>query len=276
MGRIASYRNLTALVTGASSGIGRMLALRLAREGAAVVLVARRAPELEAIAAEVRAAGGSALPISCDVSDAASVENTCAEALDHFGCIDLLVNNAGYGHHRTFLEWDLADMERMMQVNYVGALRFTKLLLPQMAGRGRGWIVFVASVAGRIGTPLESAYAATKFAMVGLGEALSIELEDSGVHVLTVCPGVIRTPFFDAEALERMPPVARRQFVAPEKLVDAIIRALARGDRELTYPSSLAAAYVVKALAPGFMRRQVKRATLGGNSKGKASADKAR
>jgi short-subunit dehydrogenase len=91
-----------------------------------------------------------------------------------------------------------------------------------------------------------------------------------------VCPGVIRTPFFDAEALERMPPVARRQFVEPEKLVDAIIRALARGDHELTYPRSLAVAYLVKALAPGFMRRQVKRATLGGNSKGEASAGRTR
>jgi uncharacterized protein len=272
MGRIVSYQGMTALVTGASSGIGRLLSLRFAREGARVALVARRRSELEALATEIATAGGAAFPISCDVSDPASVQETCAKALDHFGRIDLLVNNAGYGHHRTFLEWDLADMERVMCVNYFGALRFTKLLLPQMVDRGRGWVVLVASVAGRIGTPGESAYAATKFAMVGLGEALSIEVEDSGIHVLTVCPGVIRTPFFDAEALDRMPPVARRQFVEPEKLVEAIIRALARGDRELTYPRSLAAAYVVKALAPGFMRRQVKRATLAAITKGRVSA----
>jgi short-subunit dehydrogenase len=264
--RILSYQGMTALVTGASSGIGRCLARRLGREGARVALVARRAGELDALAAEIGAAGGEALALPCDVSDLVSVEQACAQALERFGRVDLLVNNAGYGHHRTFLEWDLADMERMMRVNYLGALYFTKLLLPQMVDSGRGWIVFVASVAGRIGTPEESAYAATKFAMVGLAEALSIEVEDAGVHVLTVCPGVIRTPFFDAEALERMPPVARRGFVAPEKLIGAIFKALAHGSRQLTYPRSISLAYLVKALAPGFMRAQVKRATLGAKS----------
>jgi len=269
--RIVSYKGMTALVTGASSGIGRCLAQRLSREGARVALVARRAGELETLAAEIRAAGGEALALPCDVSDLASVEQACAQTIARFGRVDLLVNNAGYGHHRTFLEWDLADMEHMMRVNYLGTLYFTKLLLPQMVDRGRGWIVFVASVAGRIGTAQESAYAATKFAMVGFAEALSIEVEDSGVHVLTVCPGLIRTPFFDAEALERMPPAAHRHFVAPEKLVGAILKALARGSRQLTYPRSISLAYLVKALAPGFMRTQVKRATLGAKAKERAA-----
>jgi short-subunit dehydrogenase len=88
-------------------------------------------------------------------------------------------------------------MERMMRVNYFGALYFTKALLPAMVEQQRGWIVFVASVAGKIASPEESAYVATKFAMVGLAASLSLEVEDAGVHVLTVCPGVIRTPFFD-------------------------------------------------------------------------------
>jgi short-subunit dehydrogenase len=195
------------------------------------------------------------------------VERACIRVRERFGAVDLLVNNAGYGHHRTFLEWDLADMERMMRVNYLGSLYFTKLLLPGMVERGKGWIVFVASVAGKIGTPEETAYAATKFALVGLAEALSLEVEDAGVHVLTVCPGVIRTPFFDAEALERMPPVTRRQWVEPEALVEAIVKALAAGKREITFPRGLAVAYVVRALAPGFMRSQVKRVTLGALAK---------
>jgi short-subunit dehydrogenase len=267
---------MRALVTGASSGIGHLLAKRFAGEGARVALVARRAGELESLAAEIRAAGGDALALPCDVSDLASVERVCADTLERFGGIDLLVNNAGYGHHRSFLDWDLADMEQMMRVNYLGALYFTKLLLPQMVDRGKGWIVFMASVAGRIGTPGESAYAATKFAMVGLSEALSIELEETGIHVLTVCPGVIRTPFFDAEALERMPPVARRQFVEPEKLVAAIRKALARGSHQLTYPRFLWLACLVKALAPRFMRRQVKRATLDAIARERAAASRVR
>jgi len=247
-----------------------VLSLRLAKEGARVALCARRAAELESLAAEIRAVGGEAHVLPCDVSDRAAVENVCAQALSQLGRVDILFNNAGYGHHRTFLEWDIADIERMMRVNYLGSVYFAKALLPQMVERRTGWVVFVASVAGKIGTPEESAYAATKFAMVGLAEALSIELEDAGVHVLTVCPGVIRTPFFDEEALARMPPVSRNQFVEPEKLVDAIFKALARGRHELTYPGKLAVAYVVKAVAPEFMRRQVKRTTIDAIAREKA------
>jgi uncharacterized protein len=262
MARLASCKGLTALVTGASSGIGRALAHRLARDGARVALVARRAAELEALAAEIRGRGGEAIPVPGDVSDRSAAERISTQALNGLGRVDMLFNNAGYGGHRTFLEWDLDDLERMMRVNYLGSVYLTKRLLPQMVERRTGWVVFIASVAGRIGTPEESAYAATKFAVVGLAEALSVEVEDAGVHVLTVCPGVVRTPFFDAEALARLPPVARRRVVEPEPLVDAIFEALARGRHELTFPRALAVGYVVKAVAPEFMRRQVKRVTI--------------
>jgi short-subunit dehydrogenase len=153
-------------------------------------------------------------------------------------------------------------MERLLQVNLLGSIYWTKALLPQMVARRRGWLVFMASVAGKIGVPDESVYAASKFGMVGLAEALSIEVEDDGVHVLTVCPGTIRTGFFDQEALDRMPPVARRGMVDPQPLIDAIIRALATGRHEITYPRPIAAAYITKAIAPRFLRRNVKRTTL--------------
>lgn len=259
--RLESYSGLAALVTGASSGIGRLLALRLARKGARVALVARRQDELEAVAAEIRAHSGDALVLPCDVAEASQVADAARHARQRFGAIDILVNNAGYGGQRTFLEWDLSDMERIMRVNYLGALYFTKALLPQMVERGRGWLVFIASVTGRIASPEKTAYAASKFAMVGMAEALSLEVEDLGVHVLTVYPGVIRTPFFDAGMLARMPAAARRSMVEPDGLVDAIFRALAKGKRELTYPRGLAAGYIVRALAPGFLRRQVRRLT---------------
>ena len=152
--------------------------------------------------------------------------------------------------------------ERMMRVNYLGAVYFTKALLPGMVERRRGWLVFVASVAGKVAPPDETAYAASKFAMVGLASALSLEVEDAGVHVLTVCPGVIDTPFFDEEALARMPPVALRSMVKVDHLVDAIVAALRRGRHELTHPRAIAAGYVVQAVAPGFMRREVKRRTI--------------
>jgi short-subunit dehydrogenase len=271
MAKLTSYRGINAVVTGASSGIGRALALRLAREGARVALVARRQDRLDALAAEIAAAGGQAVVLPCDVSDRAQVFATAQQALERLGPIDLLVNNAGYGHHRRFLEWDVDDMERVMRVNYVGTLYWTKALLPQMVERRRGWIVFMASLAGRIGVPEESAYVASKFALVGLSEALSIELEDDGVHVLTVCPAIIRTEFFDDEALARMPPVSKRTMLEPDVLVDDVVKALARGKHQITVPSRLAVAYLVKAAAPGMLRRSVKRSTVGAMKKDGAS-----
>jgi hypothetical protein len=253
---------LTALVTGASSGIGERLARRFAERGARLVLVARRTDRLEKLADEIRNRGGEAVVLPCDVSDRAAVFDCAKQALERIGKIDILVNNAGYGHHRRFVEWDVEDMERMMRVNYLGALYWTKALLPQMIERRQGWIVFLASVAGKIGVPDESAYAASKFAMVGLAEALSFEVENDGVHVLTVCPGSIRTDFFDQEALERMPAVAKRSMAEPEPLVEAILAALARGKHEITFPRPIAAAYAVRAILPRVMRWGVKRNTM--------------
>src|SRR5262249_13034891 len=202
--------------------------------------------------------------LPCDVAERAQVFAAAERAVAHFGTLDILVNNAGYGHHRRFLEWDLDDMERMLRVNFLGTLYWTKALLPHLVERGRSWIVFLASVAGKLGVPGERAYAASKFAMVGLAEALSIEVEDAGVHVLTVCPGTINTPFFDAEALARMPAVAKRMMIEPGPLVDAICNALARGSHEITVPRFIATGYLMRVLAPGFMRRNTKRTTIGG------------
>jgi len=261
--KLTSYAGVNALITGASSGIGRDLARRIAAGGARVALVARRVDRLEALAEEIRQQGGEALVLPCDVAERDQVFAAAERAVEHLGSVHLLVNNAGYGHHRRFLDWDLEDMERMMRVNYFGALYWTKALLQQMVEQRRGWVVFVASVAGKLAVPEESAYAASKFAMVGLAEALSYEVEDAGVHVLTVCPGTIRTEFFDEEALERMPPVARRMMVDTGPLVEAIIAALAAGKHEITFPRKIAAAYLVRALAPVLMRHSVRRTTIG-------------
>jgi short-subunit dehydrogenase len=250
------------LITGASSGIGRLLALRIAAAGARVALVARRDPELEALAEKIRASGGEAVPLVCDVADRQQAFATAEKAATALGRIDVLVNNAGYGHHRRFLDWDLEDMERVMRVNYLGSLYFTKALLPAMVEAGRGWLVFIASAAGRIAPADETAYAASKHAMVGLAGSLSLEVEDAGVHVLTVCPGAIRTPLFDDEALARLPAVARRHMAEPEDLVEAIMDALARGRRELTFPRWIASGYVAQALAPSFFRGQLKKHTV--------------
>lgn len=262
MTRLKDYSERNVLITGASSGIGRLLALRMASAGARVALVARRTDLLEAIAGEIRSSGGEAVALPCDVADREQALETAARAVEALGPIDVLVNNAGYGHHRLFLDWDLDDMERVMRVNYLGSLYFTKALLPAMVERKHGWMVFIASVAGRIAPAEETAYAASKHAMVGLASSLSLEVEDAGVHVLTVLPGAIRTPFFDDETLARLPAVARKQMAEPEDLVDAIMDGLERGRRELTFPRWIASGYLAQAIAPGFTRKQVKKHTV--------------
>ena len=256
-------KDKVAIVTGSGRGIGEGIALVLAREGARVVVNDMNLENANSVVRKIEALGSKAIAVKADITKKAEVDAMVAQTVKQFGTVDILVNNAGYGHHRRFLEWDLDDMERMLRVNFLGTLYWTKALLPQMVERRSGWIVFLASVAGKLGVPEESAYAASKFAMVGLAEALSIEVEDAGVHVLTVCPGAINTPFFDAEALQRMPAVSRRMMIEPERVIDAIIAALARGKHEITVPRFIATGYIVRALAPEFMRRNTKRTTIG-------------
>ena len=250
------------LITGGAQGIGLEMAMKFAGRGADVVIADLNEGKLPEAKAKIEALGVSAWGFPVDVTNPASIAALKAQIAAEVGPIDVLVNNAGYGHHRRFLDWDLEDMERVMRVNFLGSLYFTKALLPAMVERGRGWLVFVASAAGRVAPADETIYAASKHAMVGLAGSLSLEVEDAGVHVLTVCPGAIRTPFFDDEALARLPAVARRQMAEPEDLVEAIMEALARGRRELTFPRWIASGYVVQALAPSFFRRQLKKHTV--------------
>ncbi len=260
--KLKDWRGVRALVTGASSGIGRAFCERIGSEGARVALVARRADELTQLAEQIRAAGGEAFVLPCDVGERDACFATARRAEESLGGIDVLVNNAGYGHHRRFLDWDVEDIERMMRVNYLGSMWMTKALLPGMVERGRGWLVFVASVAGKIAPPEESAYAASKFAMVGLAESISVEVEDAGVHVMVACPAVIRTPFFDAEALARMPPVSRKAMAEPAEMVAAMLDGLARGKREITFPRLPEMGYKMKAVAPEWFRRMLRRTTI--------------
>jgi short-subunit dehydrogenase len=259
MARLSSFRDRRVVITGASSGIGECFALRCAEQGAHVALVARRRDELERVAQAVRAAGGTPLVVPCDVASRNEVARAAQDILGEWGFVDVLVNNAGYGGHRPFLDWPIDDIERLMQVNYFGTVYWTKALLPHMLERRQGWIVMMASVAGKLGVPDESAYAATKFAMVGLAEALSYEVEDAGVHVLTVCPGAIDTPFFDEEARRRMPAVAKRLMIGPERVVTATCRALAAGKHEITVPGFIRLSYIVRVIAPGLFRWNTKR-----------------
>src|SRR6266511_4060348 len=187
-----SLEGKTAVVTGASSGIGRAAALELARRGANVVLAARRAERLEAAVAECAALGVRATAVVADVTS----RDDCRRLIETASNVDVLVNNAGFAVFDAIETAKPEDLEAMMETNYFGTVWCTQAALPRMLARGAGTIVNVASIAGIMGYARMGGYCATKFAIVGFTEALRDEVLDRGVRVALVCPGTTETEFF--------------------------------------------------------------------------------
>lgn len=182
-----------AVVTGASRGIGRAIALRLAGAGAEVALWSRDLAHVEQVANEVIAAGGKALPLECDVSSAAAVERAAAIVRTALAPVRTIVNNAGAVLRKATAEIDDAEWRRVMAVNLDGTFHVTRAFLPQLTAAG-GRVINIASRAGREGTPLLAAYCAAKHAVVGFTRSLAEELRAAKVSVNAVCPGSVDTP----------------------------------------------------------------------------------
>ncbi|WP_438006814.1 SDR family oxidoreductase [Sorangium sp. So ce321] len=219
-----------ALITGASRGIGRASALALSREGAVVVGVARTAADLDALERELRAAGGRGLMIEADVTRAASVAACVERAVRELGRIDILVNNAGVGGYRPFLEWSEDDYDRIMATNMKGTWLFCREVIPHMRRQGGGHIINVASVAGLQGYANEAIYCASKFAQVGLTQALDREFWQENIKVSAVCPGGVETHFALGDGRtagsERM-----QGFSTAEDVAEAVVLAALPRDR---------------------------------------------
>ncbi|HTN87076.1 MAG TPA: SDR family oxidoreductase [Sorangium sp.] len=219
-----------ALITGASRGIGRASALALSREGAVVVGVARTAADLDALERELRAAGGRGLMIEADVTRAASVAACVERAVGELGRVDILVNNAGIGGYRPFLEWSEDDYDRIMATNMKGTWLFCREVIPHMRRQGGGHIINVASVAGLQGYPNEAIYCASKFAQVGLTQALDREFWQENIKVSAVCPGGVETHFAIGDGRtagsERM-----QGFSTAEDVAEAVVLAALPRDR---------------------------------------------
>jgi short-subunit dehydrogenase len=199
-----------ALITGASGGIGSATAQEMARQGANVVLAARRADLLDALATELGASGVEAFAVPTDLTDSAQIERLVERALERFGRIDILVNNAGIGSSRSLAKTPPDAVRRELEINLVGAILLTRAILPGMLERRRGAIISIASVAGHIA--VEPIYSATKFGIRGFSHALRRQLRGSGVSVSVVSPGFIRTPMTRGNKLPMPGPaiVARR------------------------------------------------------------------
>ena len=248
-----SFRGKVVLVTGASSGIGRAIALAFAAAGARVALVARRRPVLEEVAELVRAQGSEGVVVPADVTDRAEVQRCFASVRDHFGRVDVVVNNAGVLIPAHVLDLDPTELDAMLRVNLFGALFVMQEAVRQMRAQCGGSIVNVASLAGRRGISPLGGYCATKFALVGLTEALRTELHGEPVHVALVLPGVVETPMVDAvvadaEFLDLWPSALN---MPPSWVVWAVFAAVRFGLVEVSVPPGAATIEKLAALAPG-------------------------
>jgi len=247
------FNNQVALITGASRGIGRCLAVDLAARGAVVVGCGRSEEHLNSLLDEIRHASPRSLVIACDVRQRAQVRDMMHKVLDQFGAIDLLINNAGIGMRKTFVETSVDTVEEIMQTNYLGMVYCTSEVLPGMIARGKGQIVNLSSGAGKIGALNMAAYSASKFAMNGFSESLYHELKPLGIHVSVICPGPVRTEF--NRSFARVPPKApSRSIMSARAVSQAVIKAIEAERFEVVIPRWLAATCWVKRIAPNVFR----------------------
>ena len=223
----------TVMITGASSGIGRETALRVAGEGGVPLLVARRAEELEKVRAEIEEAGGRASVYSCDITDADSVTELVAAALGDHGQVDMLVNNAGRSIRRSVrLSYDrFHDYERTMAINYFGAVRLTLALLPQMSWRRFGHIVNISSIGVQTNPPRFSAYLGSKAALDAFARVVASETYGDGITFTTIHMPLVRTPMIAPTNIYRAFPTR-----SPEEAADMVMDALRRRPKHIGTP----------------------------------------
>lgn len=223
----------TAVVTGAASGMGRLMAARLAEAGWNVVAVDLEGAALEAAAAEI-----GATAIGCDVGHDDQVTRAAEAVLQKFGTVDRLVNAAGIAVSGTVEEVSQHAFWHSMNVNYLGTVRWVKALAPHMRARRSGELVLFASLAGWMPAPGMAAYTATKFAVVGFAETLAMELRGKGVTVRCVCPGAVQTPMLDDVIASGMPERLKKlsRAASPALVIDAIEASLGRRGGTFVFP----------------------------------------
>ena len=238
----------TALVTGASSGIGRAVAIALAQAGAGVVGLGRDLPALQSLA---ESSGATVLQV--DLESTLELTRFVEETLSDLPPIDILINCAGSGRFGPLAEHRPDEIERLLALNVRAPIMLTQAVLPEMRQRRRGRLVNVASIAGCLGVPNETVYSASKAALAVFSRALAAELAGTGVGVTVVIPGVVQTPFFE----RRGAPYDRAwpRLLPPERVAQAIVRAIARDRAEVVIPGWLRIPIWLQATMPGLFAR---------------------
>ena len=258
-------RDARVIVTGASQGIGRAIAIEFGRRGSRLAVASRNRAALEELAASIRAEGGSAVVIPTDVTAKGAVEQLAQDTIREFGGIDILVNNAGIGMTAPIGDASSADVEAVFSLNVLSAAAAIRAVVPTMRIQHAGMIINISSIAGRIVIPRIGYYSATKFALTAIGDALRMEEADRGIKVMNVFPGTTRSNFGEnrlgargRQAHQRFPPVTA------EKVAKRIVNAVERNQRSVYiswFPDRAAVAvnglagWAISAVLRGWARR---------------------
>jgi short-subunit dehydrogenase len=212
---------LRAIVTGASSGIGKATALAFAKSGIEVALVSRSVAKLKAVAAEIEALGTTAKVYPLDLAILEEVKQQMTEICTHFGPIDILVNNAGMGYTNSLKNTTLEDWQRVLELNLTSVFQCIQGVLPQMRDRRQGTIINVASIAAFNAFPDWGAYGVSKAALVALSKALSVEERENGIRTVTISPGSVNTPIWDTDTVQA--DFNRSAMLTPEIVAQSIL-----------------------------------------------------
>lgn len=244
------FLNKVAIVTGASSGIGRATALALAKQGASVALAARRGDALLELAEEIKSQGGQALVVRTDVTVKEQVEQMVRKVLDHWGRVDILISNAGAYIRSPIIDLDPAELQRSLDVNFFGGVYCVKAVLPHMLAQKSGHIVFVTSMAGKIGVVPDVPYVSAKFALTGFCEVLRQEMHGRGISVINVLPGRVDTPLISHLKFSWI--TAK---ISPEKVARAILAGIRKRKPIVILPPQAGLLYYINVFAPSLSDR---------------------
>jgi short-subunit dehydrogenase len=241
------FKDKVVMITGASSGIGRGLALELSRRGARLGLVARRAAALDEIVGEISSRNGRALALAADVQDATALRGAADRLRAEFGHIDVLIANAGIGLTADAAEMQPADLARVFNVNVVGAANSVAAVVPEMVAHGSGHLVVISSLAAYRGLPKSAAYCASKAAVSAFFESVRLDLKGKGIAVTIIHPGFIKTPLTEGRHAD-MPFLMELQ-----DAVQLIVGAIERRRKSYAFPWQLASIVRLGMIMPNFM-----------------------
>jgi len=252
--------NRIAVITGAGSGIGRETAIELSRHGCTCVLVGRTEDKLREVLGQVREYAPASTAEACDVSNEAQVKQMIQAVYERYGSIDILVNNAGIMVVKLFDELSDEEFDSHMAINYNGAVYATRAVVPIMKKQGKGAIINMASVGGRLNLPGLTANTASKAALFAFSESLHYELRDKGIHVGVILPGGTQTGLFDTAVFNKLGEYYRDQsMMSPAKVATKIREAIQKERFETIVPSSYKFIIAFRGLFPGLFRKYLLR-----------------